>query len=87
MPEALFRTNHGYDPIIVDHLRSKLQEKDDSMIRYRILKNGFNWYKENQRKRREIPRDIGFFYGLIFAPSLSLRASKVVLYNFKSPYP
>lgn len=47
MLEAVFRTNHGYDPIILDHLRSKLEEQDDSMIRYRILKNGFNWYQQN----------------------------------------
>lgn len=45
MPEAVFRTNHAYDPIIRDNLRTKSKENDDSMIRYRILKDGFNWYK------------------------------------------
>lgn len=48
MPEAVFRTNHAYDPIIVDHLRGKLKSNDDSMIRYRILKDGFNWYHDNR---------------------------------------
>lgn len=48
MPEAVFRTNHAYDPIIVEHLRSKLKSNSDTMIRYRILKDGFNWYHDNQ---------------------------------------
>ena len=46
MPEALFRTNHAYDPTINKFRRDPLiAENDDSMIRYKILKDGFNWYK------------------------------------------
>lgn len=46
MPDALFRTNHAYDPKIIAHLRnSQIEENDDSMIRYKVLKNGFNWYR------------------------------------------
>ena len=46
MPEALFRTNHAYDPTINKFKKNaEIEENDDSMIRYRILKDGFNWYK------------------------------------------
>jgi hypothetical protein len=46
MPDALFRTNHAYDPKILSHLRNPhIPEDDDSMIRYKVLKSGFNSYK------------------------------------------
>lgn len=48
MPDALFRTNHGYDPTIVKHLRnSQISENDDSMIRYKVMKNAFHYYEKN----------------------------------------
>lgn len=54
MPDALFRTNHAYDPIIVKHLRNAhITYGDDSMIRYRVLKDGFNWYKNNEQLMSE----------------------------------
>ena len=54
MPEALFRTNHAYDPTIVKFKKhGELEYNDDSMIRYRILKNGFNWYKDEGIKMGE----------------------------------
>ena len=50
MPDALFRTNHAYDPKILSHRRSPhIPESDDSMIRYKTLKTGFNWYRENSQ--------------------------------------
>ncbi len=45
MPNAVFRTNHAYDPIIQKHSHSKLLSKNsDTMIRYMILKDMFNSY-------------------------------------------
>ena len=38
MKDAVFRTNHAYDPTIVEHMRNnQLPENDDSMIRYLLL--------------------------------------------------
>jgi hypothetical protein len=46
MPDAIFRTNHPYDPKILKHFRGgQIPYNDDSMIRYRILKDGFHWYE------------------------------------------
>lgn len=51
MPDAIFRTNHAYDPTILKHLRNPhIPEQDDSMIRYRVLKDGFNWYNHSEIK-------------------------------------
>ena len=54
MPEAIFRTNHAYDPIINKFKKDPLLPvDDDSMIRYRIMKDGFNWYKNEGIKMGE----------------------------------
>ena len=51
MPDTIFRTNHAYDPTILKHLRNPdIPEQDDSMIRYRVLKDGFNWYNHTEKK-------------------------------------
>jgi hypothetical protein len=43
--------NHAYDPTILKHLRNPhIPEQDDSMIRYRVLKDGFNWYNHTEKK-------------------------------------
>lgn len=48
MPQAVFRTNHAYDPTIRSHMRmSAIPEDYHSMLRYKVLKNGFNDYKDN----------------------------------------
>ena len=40
MPEALFRTNHAYDPQIRDkNTHTPDSPKDDTMIRYYLLKD------------------------------------------------
>jgi hypothetical protein len=50
MPEALFRTNHGYDPVIRKHLVEPMPGiKSDTMIRYFLLKDGFDWYAQNRK--------------------------------------
>jgi len=51
MPEALFRTNHAYDPIIRKNSVTKFHSKySDTMIRYLILKDMFNYYSDQQTK-------------------------------------
>ena len=51
MTEAIFRTNHAYDPTIRDHLRNKqIPKNDDSMIRYLLLSKGFSWYESEDIK-------------------------------------
>jgi hypothetical protein len=51
MPEALFRTNHGYDPVIRKHSHTKFRPKDSStMARYFIQKDLFNNYANNSVK-------------------------------------
>lgn len=48
MPEAVFRTNHAYDPTITSHMRmAAIPEDYHSILRYKVLKNGFNDYKDN----------------------------------------
>jgi hypothetical protein len=48
MPETVFRTNHAYDPIIRKHSRNRIMNQDDdSMIRYKILKDSFHYYENN----------------------------------------
>ena len=50
MEEAVFRTNHAYDPVI-NKYRTFLPSVDTStMLRYFVLKDGFNFYDENQKK-------------------------------------
>lgn len=47
MPDVVFRTNHAYDPVIKSYSINKLiGKKDDSMIRYFILKDSFNYYQQ-----------------------------------------
>ena len=47
MKNAVFRTNHAYDPTIREHMRSnQIPEDDDSMIRYQLLSKGFKWYED-----------------------------------------
>jgi hypothetical protein len=44
MPHAVFRTNHGYDPMI-NKYRTHLPGKNDSTIkRYYVIKNTFLTY-------------------------------------------
>lgn len=46
MEEAVFRTNHAYDPVI-NKYRTFLPSKTTStMKRYMILKDGFNYYDD-----------------------------------------
>lgn len=45
MPNAVFRTNHAYDPIIQKYSHTKfLSKNSDTMLRYFILKDMFNNY-------------------------------------------
>ena len=54
MSEALFRTNHAYDPVIQKYSHNKLLSKNsDTMIRYFILKDLFNSYSANSTKITE----------------------------------
>jgi hypothetical protein len=49
MPDAVFRTNHAYDPIIRKHSHAKfLSKSSDTMIRYMILKDMFNSYNDQK---------------------------------------
>jgi len=51
MSEAIFRTNHAYDPIIRKHSVIKLLNKNsDTMTRYFILKDMFNMYSDQKIK-------------------------------------
>lgn len=50
MEEVVFRTNHAYDPFI-NKYRTFLPSVDTStMIRYMVLKDGFNFYHEKEQK-------------------------------------
>eukprot|EP01027_Heterolobosea_sp_BB2_P016936 GEZU01024037.1.p1 GENE.GEZU01024037.1~~GEZU01024037.1.p1 ORF type:complete len:527 (+),score=161.19 GEZU01024037.1:76-1656(+) len=46
MKEAIWRTNHGYDPVIVDQQVAFPSPDDNSMIRYKIIHDGFAYYEE-----------------------------------------
>lgn len=47
MKEAIFRTNHAYDPTIVKNLRTpRLSIHSDTMIRYQLLSKSFQQYEE-----------------------------------------
>ena len=51
MPEAVFRTNHAYDPIIRKNSYTKsLSKNSDTMIRYFILRDLFNSYSDVKAK-------------------------------------
>ncbi len=51
MPNALFRTNHAYDPVIQKNSATKvISKKSDTMIRYMILKDAFNYYADKNVK-------------------------------------
>lgn len=55
MPEAVYRTNHGYDPIIRKHSHTKYRAKDSSTInRYFIQRDLFNNYNQSQTKITEV---------------------------------
>jgi len=50
MDQAVFRTNHGYDPTIRKNLvQPTPEEHSDTMTRYLILKDGFNWYNQTRK--------------------------------------
>lgn len=50
MKEAVFRTNHGYDPFI-NKYRTELPSKNSSTIeRYMILKDSFLVYSAMDKK-------------------------------------
>ena len=49
MPNAVFRTNHAYDPTILKYSHTKyLSKTSDTMIRYLILKDMFNSYSDSK---------------------------------------
>eukprot|EP01132_Coremiostelium_polycephalum_P004907 gene4907-6118_t len=48
IPEAVYRTNHGYDPIIRSQQLYPATPDGDSMIRYRLFPQIFNEYQSNQ---------------------------------------
>ena len=55
MRNAVFRTNHAYDPIIRKYSHTKLLSKNsDTMMRYLILKDMFNMYAGMNRAISEI---------------------------------
>ncbi len=54
MPNAVFRTNHAYDPIIQKHSHTRyLSKNSDTMIRYLILKDMFNSYSDQKTQISE----------------------------------
>ena len=46
MEEAVFRTNHPYDPIVNQYQVKLPGIKTSTMVRYMIIKDGFNYYSE-----------------------------------------
>jgi hypothetical protein len=43
--------NHAYDPTILKHLRNPhIPEQDESMIRYRVLKDGFKLVQSHRKE-------------------------------------
>jgi hypothetical protein len=47
MKDAVFRTNHAYDPTINKWVTSHISEKSDTFVRYLLLKDGFTHYGNN----------------------------------------
>jgi hypothetical protein len=45
--DAVFRTNHAYDPTINKWVTSHVSEKSDTFVRYLLLKDSFNHYGNN----------------------------------------
>jgi len=43
--EALYRTNHGYDPLIREHYQSSQAPDSWSMQRYMFIYRGISWYQ------------------------------------------
>jgi hypothetical protein len=51
MPDALYRTNHGYDSVIRKHSHTKYRAKDSStMNRYFIQHDMFESYEKSETK-------------------------------------
>jgi len=46
MKEAVFRTNHGFDPIIRQNFEWNQSPSSWSMQRYMFISNGFKWYQK-----------------------------------------
>merc|ERR1712146_871755 len=44
MPEAIWRTNHGYDPVFTATALPSAKPGSDSFVRYMLLHNTFNMY-------------------------------------------
>jgi hypothetical protein len=49
LPDAVWRTNHGYDPTIVKHELGPAKPGDDSFVRYWILHDSFQYYENVQK--------------------------------------
>ncbi|EGG14458.1 hypothetical protein DFA_12230 [Cavenderia fasciculata] len=45
IPQAVYRTNHGYDPLIRKYQYQLPGPGDDTMIRYMLLYNAFEYYQ------------------------------------------
>lgn len=46
MEEALWRTNHGYDPVIREHYEWSQAPDSWSMERYLFIRDALNTYKQ-----------------------------------------
>lgn len=45
MPNAIFRANHAYDPLIRKHSRNRIiNQTDGSILRYKAMKDSFIFY-------------------------------------------
>jgi len=53
LPNAVWRTNHGYDPVIVSKEVEQPHPTSDSEIRYLILANAFREYEKQGIKMDE----------------------------------
>ncbi|KAF2069422.1 hypothetical protein CYY_009257 [Polysphondylium violaceum] len=54
IPEAVFRTNHGYDTVIRANQWIDPKPTDDSMIRYMLFHDAFNYYETAQIEISEL---------------------------------
>ena len=50
MEEALWRTNHGYDPIIREHFEWSQAPDSWSMMRYNFIRDALNTYEKEGTK-------------------------------------
>ncbi len=48
LPEALFRTNHGYDPTFLKTALSHISETSDSFVRYKLIHDTLVQYENTQ---------------------------------------